>query len=413
MKLLTFLGVAKYQETCYTWQDMEQTSRFAPVASCHFLKPDALIVFLTEDAEDQVFPDFRAALPDGLKIQPVPVPLGKDEQELWRIFEQVSSAVQPGEEVAFDITHGLRSFPLVGLLVAAFLRAGMDVSLKAVLYGAYDVGRVVSPGFTPMFDLSPMLSLLEWTTAADRFNRTGDARYLASLVESQRKDLALAAEGEPELLQEVGYLGNLAGALTSISQSLRLIRPHQAMEQIAGLPERTKKAEPALQRTATARPFSLVLDSIVQAYKPLAKTDPLSPENIRSTLAVERDMIHWFAEREQWVQSVSLAREWLVSWVMVHLGLTSITQLNARHRIESVVGSEANDFKVAKKMGRQGDPIFLANLPNAKDIFALWLELTDVRNDIDHAGMREDPGKPKDLINRIEGCIKQIDTLPL
>ena len=174
MKLLTFLGVSKYEETTYTWQDKEYKCRFAPLASCHFLQPEELIVFLTEDAQQQIFPEFRAEVPKSVRLRAVPVPLGKDEAELWQIFEQVSGAVQPGEEAAFDITHGLRSFPLVGLLAAAFLRSGLDVKLRAVLYGAYDVGKVVSPGHTPMFDLSPMLSLLEWAAAADRFNRTGD-----------------------------------------------------------------------------------------------------------------------------------------------------------------------------------------------------------------------------------------------
>ena len=105
--------------------------------------------------------------------------------------------------MAFDITHGLRLFPLVGLLAAAFLRSGLSVDLQAVLYGAFDVrDRGVTPNRTPMFDLSPMLALLEWSTAADRFNRTGDSRYLASLVSAQRKQLALLARGDPRLLEQ-------------------------------------------------------------------------------------------------------------------------------------------------------------------------------------------------------------------
>jgi CRISPR-associated DxTHG motif protein len=122
MKLLTFLGVANYQETTYTWQELDFTTRYAPAASTHFLKPDALTVFLTEEAEQKIFPDFRKVFPETLEIIPVPVPLGKDVPELWHIFDQVSGSVRPGESVAFDITHGLRSFPLIGLLAAAFLR---------------------------------------------------------------------------------------------------------------------------------------------------------------------------------------------------------------------------------------------------------------------------------------------------
>ena len=108
------------------------------MASFHFLRPSSIIVFLTEAAQHHVFPQFRSSLPPELSVLPVPVPLGANEQELWRIFDCVGNAVQPGEEVAFDITHGLRSFPLVGLLAAAFLRSGLNVS-NAVLYGEDEI----------------------------------------------------------------------------------------------------------------------------------------------------------------------------------------------------------------------------------------------------------------------------------
>ena len=414
MKLLTFLGVSKYEETVYIWRDKEHLSRFAPVASCHFLQPDQLIVFLTEEAEQQVFEELKANLPKHLDIRPVPVPLGKDDHELWQIFDQVTGAVSAGEDVAFDITHGLRSFPLLGLLVAAFLRSGLEVNVRAVLYGAFDVrDQNTIPHRTPMFDLTTQLTLLEWAVAADRFNRTGDARYLASLVKNQQKDLAIKAGKNPELLDQIGRLSNLAGALTSISQSLQLIRPYQAMEQIAGLGERIEKAHPGLEMAAAARPFSLLLESIVNTYEPLAQADPLNVGNLHQTLLVERNMIHWYVERERWIQAVSLAREWLVSWVMIQLGMVNITKLSARHRIENVVGGEANDFLNAKQTGQTFTPVFLASLQNVENILSLWLELTDVRNDIDHAGMRENPRKPEDLIQQIELCIDKINHLPL
>jgi len=168
MKLLTFLGIANYRETLYKWEGRGYRSRFSPLASCAFLEPEEIIVFLTADAERDIFPEFAREVPESVRVRPVSVPLGADEAELWHIFDLVAGCVSPGEEVAFDITNGLRSFPLLGLLAAAFLRSGLDVRLKAVLYGAFDVGRVLGNGETPMFDLTPMLALLEWSAAADR-----------------------------------------------------------------------------------------------------------------------------------------------------------------------------------------------------------------------------------------------------
>ncbi len=414
MKLLTFLGTGRYDETVYVLDTREQSARYAPVASCAFLRPDELIVFATKDAQDAHGDSLRAAV--SVPVTFVPIPLGANERELWEIFECIGNAVQPRDQVAFDITHGLRSSPLIGLLAAAFLRAGLDVNVRAVLYGAFDVGKVVSPGRTPMFDLSPMLALLEWANAADRFNRTGDARYLANLVERQRKTSALAAKGDPEQLRQIGALGNLASTLSKISQGVQLIRPRQVMEQVAGLSERVERARPAMERAASAQPFSLLLEHVIEIYKPLeqvAVPNDTVRTQVRQMLFTERTLIHWYAERELWAQAISLAREWFVSWVMFQLGVLNTTQLDARERISHVVGAEASDFIKAKQAEKPFTPIFLAAVPQVETVLALWNPLTDARNDVLHAGMRDEPGKPDDLIKQIKQHIETLDTLPL
>lgn len=413
MKLLTFLGVAKYQTTLYTWQGQEYESCFAPAASCAFLNPDTLIVFLTEDAREKIYPQFQEAIPAGVEIQPVPVPLGKDEAELWQIFYQVSTSVLPEEEAAFDITHGLRSFPLLGLLAAAFLRSGLDVHLKAVLYGAYDVGRVVSPGVTPMFDLTPMLALLEWSSAADRFNRTGDARFLASLINAQRKGLAAQADGDRDVLEQVGHLGNLAGALSNISQSLRLIRPEQTMELTAGLSQRVEKARPMLARSAQTQPFSLLLERVEQSYAPLGLAEPLARTNLAASIAKQREIILWYVKREHWVQAITLSREWLVNWFMMQRGILDLKDRGKRERIEGVINAEAYDLKTAQKNKTPFEPLFLGHLPHMKSALDLWNQLIDIRNDVSHAGMREQAKKPDDLIKLIRKTVRALQVLPI
>ncbi len=412
MKLLTFLGTGKNEETIYVLGEREHCAWYAPVASCAFLQPSELIVFATEDAESTHGNALRSSVT--VPVTLVPIPLGKDERELWQIFASIAANVQRRDEVAFDITHGLRSSPLLGFLAAAFLRAGLEVNVRAILYGAYDVGKIVSPGKTPMFDLSPMLGLLEWASAADRFNRTGDARYLATLVEKQRNTLARAAQGDHVALDQIGALGSLASTLSKISEGLRLIRPHQVMDQVAGLSERVERARPALERTAAAQPFQLLLNRVIETYQPLASPSATEPhDQARQTLEIERRLIHWYAERELWVQAISLAREWLVSWVMFHLGIVNITQRDMRERISDALGNEANDWVKARQAHQPFESIFFTKLPNVEQVLELWKPLTDARNDVLHAGMRSDPRKPEDLIEQIKKHITTLDMLAL
>lgn len=416
MKLLAFLGTGIYNETEYVWNGQAVISRYAIVASARFARANSAIIFATEEArqthEDPLREALQKVMPENSSANFVPVKRGETETELWSIFAQVAQAVQKNEEITFDVTHGLRSFPLIGLLAAAFLRAAFSIQLRHVFYGAFDVrDQSVTPHRTPMFDLTPLLTLLEWAVAADRFNRTGDARYFASLLREQQKRLALQAQNQPEHLAQIGKLGSLASALTNISQSLALIRPHLAMMQIANLPAQADAALPVLAEAEAVLPFRLVLDATLETYRPLGLADPFA--DTRRDLETQRQLIAWYAEREHWPQAVSLAREWLVSWVMAHLGMKNLTSLSDRHRIEGVVNSEAEEFLKAKTTGQVFQAVFLKSLPQVETVLGLWKSLTNVRNDIDHAGMRENPLQPQDLIEQVRNHINAINSLPL
>jgi hypothetical protein len=408
MKLLTFLGTGRYDLTCYHWNEHRYDTRFSPVASCSFLAPSELILFLTHEAEEQVLPEFRSEFSTDIPLCVVPVPLGRNEDELWEIFNQISAQVKPHEQVAFDITNGLRSFPLVGLMAAVFLHSALKVDVRHVFYGAFDVGRVTTPGMTPIFDLSPMLSLLDWSVAAERFNKTGDGRALSSLVSQQRKALAQAVG-----VEQAGALGNLANMIAEISRALSLIRVYRAMDMSAGLVQRIDRARPALSLMAATQPFQLLLDTVGNTYAPIGLADPEDPAQALHNLDTQRKMLAWYAEREHWVQAITVARELLVSWFMAYLGHFDFVEREKRESVEEVVNTEAHRWKNVRKLKGEYQPIFLASVPCLDEALSLWNDLVGVRNDVDHAGMRKNPLKPEDLVSQMETILKRIYALPL
>lgn len=416
MNLLTFLGTGKYKTVCYTWNGDELTTEFAPLASLHFLRAEALTVFLTEESHPR-FEELRQKTPPGVQVQAVKIPKGENEAELWDIFECIARHAPPKSEAAFDITHGLRSFPLVALLAAAFLRSGLDVRLRAALYGAYDVGKPheSNPDLlrVPMFDLTPMLSLLKWSAAADHLTHNGNARYLGALLRQQRKTLAQQVQGNHDALDQVGKLSNLGGALEGISQALSLIRPYDALKQCAGLAERTRLARPLLERAPATRPYLLLLENIQRAFEPLGLADADQPQNAWQALQKQRGMITWYVEREHWAQAVTLAREWIVSWVMAHLGRFNFARRAEREQVEGSINSEAHAFKTCRQTKQPFQTPSLAAVPCLENVLDLWNLLADVRNDLDHAGMSEAPRQAKDLIGQIKAVTQQIAQLPL
>ncbi|MCS7158706.1 MAG: TIGR02221 family CRISPR-associated protein, partial [Blastocatellia bacterium] len=157
MKALTFVGLGKYETAQYGYAGRIVESNLFPVALYEFFQPDQMIVFVTEQSRARYWDELCQKLAGKIEPEPVEIPWGSDPDELWTIFDRVVERVSEREEVLFDITHGFRSLPFVVFLAIAYLRAVKNVSVRGVVYGAFEAKD--SEGRAPVFDLSPFLSL--------------------------------------------------------------------------------------------------------------------------------------------------------------------------------------------------------------------------------------------------------------
>lgn len=402
MKLLTFLGVANYEETTYVWGEAEYTTRFAPAASCHFLKPNSVITFLTEEAQQKVFDDFKKSLPQDIEVNPQPVPLGSNQQQLWQIFQTVTDAVKPGDEVAFDITHGLRSFPLIGLLVAVFLRFGRNVSIKRILYGAFDVrDKAAQPPRTPMFDLTSMLILLEWAAAADRFAQTGDARPMAQLLDAGRSSSRTVKKARE--------------TLTSVSLAALLCQPFSLSESAERLEQDLQDAQVELNQPAL--PFNLLRQRVVEVFSAFAAK---GDKGLDKVLNAQLKLIEWYSHNNQLIQAMTLAREWMINAVIFRLG-NDFSDLNEQER-EKRYASAINSVERAARSNNSAASTNLNAESNwqklseedRERIQREWSEqeretlielsrgIQSVRNTLAHAGHKSNAMTPQKISKKAE-----------
>lgn len=410
MRLFTFLGTGKYEQTCYFLGSYQKITSYAPLASADFLQADEIVVFLTEQARQEQWDPFLKQANQEYKVQNQLIPLGESVDELWQIFDQIASQVQTGEIISFDITHGLRSSPLVGLLVAAYLHSGFDVDIHALHYGAYDVrDRTSSPHRTPIFDLSAMLKLLDWSLAAERFNRIGDSVALASLLELEKKEIALKSGGNKKSMAQYTPFSQLSTKLKDVSQSLNLIRTSQSMENAKLLTSQIASTAELLQKSPSTRPIAMLMQRIEETYHPIAIENQDPAEFIKRQFS----LINWYLDREQWAQAITTAREWMVNRFMFQLGLVDFSNRNLRERVEKVINSEAYEYRTAKSNKQNFNPIFLSHIPEIDVLLNLWNTITEIRNDIDHAGFRENARSSSDLIKNIKKLIPQMRQLTL
>ena len=423
--LLTFLGTGRYETVTYTWQGKAaQPTNLFPIAANELFAPERVIVFVTEAAEqyhppkgekcptcNQVLPDpkeersyieqLREQLGDALIVTRIPD--GRSESELWKIFDQVVGAVEQGDTVILDITHAFRSIPMIVFAGAAYLRRTKSVTFKHVIYGAFEARDKEKRA--PIFDLTPLVDLLDWLNGAEFMLRRSDAILLAERLEQTHQRIWSGSAGD-ELPRKLQSLGR---ALSNLSQALHLARPRDVMKAAHSLIQLLNAVEPEVERWA--KPFGVILEQVRSEAAKFArdKPDQLDKENLQKQLV----LIKHYLNKGLIMQAVSLAREWIVSWVA--LQRDEGDWLDERYRefvIEEGLGAAAK--RLQPKVNVEV-PKWFDELPESERIAKEWDWITKLRNDVAHCGMRRNAAdinsikrRAEEIPQRLEGLLENV-----
>jgi CRISPR-associated DxTHG motif protein len=371
MIVLSFAGTGKYQQTEYVWANHQphNTTLFQS-ALRHWFPEAHLIILESEGARNTNGEQARQEIPNAKFIE---IPIGKSDAENWEIFNTLVSLLPSPTQLVFDITHGFRSMPILAMLVISFLRTAKHVELKYLLYAAFETG--VTP--TPVFDLAPFVTMLDWANATSRFLETGDARKLKPLIREQ----------QPAPLNKVAdKLEKLSAAIT-LNRATEIAQFSQDVTTEIGT-ARTTKWEDRHQ------PFQLLLDRIEQGIKPLAV-----PEHAPATdvLASQYNLIFWYANRDHFAQAIELAREWMVSVCGWKRNGFYSTDKNERKTAEDWLGAQANLLRSKTTVSVEWQAFIVA-----------WNNLYQLRNDIAHFGMNDQPTPTTKLPGNIKAALKQL-----
>lgn len=387
MKLITFLGTNKYVPTTYQWMQWTAKTRLFPLALQQWLKPSETFVFLTQAAaEHENWSELNAA------TSPTPVPIddGADTAGLWRIFDSVVQQVQPDDELVIDITHGFRSLPMLGLLVAAYLKTAKNVTIKHLLYGAYEA-RDVERDVTPVFELTSFLSLFDWMIAADHFVRTGYGNPLTDLL----------AESD-------GVVGELSQSILSLSEGLQLLRPNSVADSAATLGVNVQRAKSDVARSVP--PLATILDGIAREYGQFSHKEGGLREKLYSQLC----MVEWYYQRGQFVHALSLAREWLPTLLCVHFNADVMDKREREDMELLLAGGKLKDPKTGDTRKESPRLNEWNSVPANSKLRQLWggtLNLANLRNDVLHAGFRKNAKEPVEIKFAVAAIVTELRSI--
>jgi CRISPR-associated Csx2 family protein len=386
---ISTLGTNNYTEVLYRFQDGQEVRSSYPIHALvqrSGIKIDRTIVLLTDKAREKNWELMQLFLMDHAEtageIRDVTIKDGANSTEIWEIFETVASEVPENADLYIDITHGLRHLPMLLVMAAAYLRVAKNVKIKSISYGAFELGKRQDNLIVEcdVFDLLPFVTLFDWASATQMFQRTGNASQLAELLRQTGETL-----GDDAAKQ----INPVADQLDHITLALEVARPEEAMQAAAqlrvGLDESSARIQPY------AKPFALLKGLLNRAFERISLPSERA-DSLGDRLHRQRDLIKWYLQRGRIALASILSREWLLSRFMQNTGMRDVD----RQRTEMA--------KRLDDLGRNAPPM-------QTRIREVWRKFRAVRNEIAHAGQDKQPMTAVQIRQEVDKAVKELDRL--
>ena len=424
---LSVLGTNDYLTCNYLHGDKEIANvRFVQEATIQMLcrgwsGKDRIVIFTTEKAYQSNWLDGGhtdkitgkpkqcmglkqciSALGLSCKIDNRVIPDGRSEEEIWELFRIIEAEIPVEGEVFVDITHSFRSLPMLVMVALNYAKTTKRIRIGGIFYGALEVlGDITTVSMmpteerlVPIFDLSAFDQLLDWAVGIDRFISSGDARFVGQLAQNSVKPILARTQGRDETAFKIQKMGSHLSAFTEVLSTCR----GQKIKEVCGALKRDL-SEYSPSEHATA--FDPLIDRIKDHMS------KFNGEHVSDGLQAVR----WCLGHNLIQQRFTLLLETIITAVLLSIE-ADIMDRNARMAVTGAasvlqrgVPDKEKDLKdqfyVQSKMYlgkniRLVDPI---------------TQLVSLRNDLNHAGWRNNAFKPQQFRTKLEHLIDTIEPI--
>ena len=238
---------------------------------------------------------------------------GKDETELWGNFDkflQISTHLEPNDEIHLDITHSFRSLSLMSFIMSEFISnaSGRELNIQGVYYGMLEYSGE-NNGITPIVNLAMFFKLLRWSKAIRELKTYGNAKEILTLLKQD--------EGEKANIFE-----NFTNALS--------------MSDIVSLKDATSdlKTEISFFKESKNKIYNLISDDLEKFIKML---------NVNSLSLRQYRMAKWYCENQNYALSYVMLSEAVISAVAEESGLNAKDQYE-RQKAKNILKNRKDDI---------------------------------------------------------------------
>lgn len=399
MHLFAFLGTGRYSACRYELENSESpwvspSVRYIQTAVALSLGDElgAVTIFATSQAQETHSASLKAEFADfGLEIplQFVDVPTGMNSNEMFELFEILNDKIGDSPRVVFDITHGFRSQPLMGLMILNYLRATRpQLIIEDIVYGAFDLNDYrqndESPELTyPIVSLKPLWELNEWAAAFRTFQQTGDARALTDKANQTHNS---------HVKKRLGQDGPIEGRFPKLKTYANTLSKWQRQMDLCAIPslfdEQGKGVTSGYLHQISTEDWDELSDTVGRFMRPLrtmvAETvEPMIADDWFSIDGLEAQLkiLEWLKEHGRHQPFLTIAREWLGLLIALAIGkpaqagdsLVGLMAAYASRQYDPKKDSKGDRIELARRISEIfGDDIKIAS------------DITNTRNGVNH-----------------------------
>jgi len=401
--LFSFLGLNEYLPCYYTFGGKKASfSRFTQTAMYELFREDKqmdVVLFLTKEAKVKNWFDSKdrdGNFQEGLQstfhriapeanVKLVEISKEQDEEGNWKLFDTILKEVHHGDTIYFDFTHSFRSIPLLSLIVINYVRLVKNAKIGKLVYGWFEsLGPLFEvkkmpheKRLAPIVDMTNMMTLLDWTNGVSQFEQTGDASFIKELSHSQMSSIMKHQSSQEEKKKAI-VLNKLAIQLEYVGRCMQTSRSLQIMDEIQRLRELLEESKQF--ESGAIKPLIPLLNKIEEKYKGFT-------EESSSNYA---QMADWCYDNG-WIQpAYTLLQENAITLICEVHNIDANDE-KRRQDISSAIrimleGIEEEKWRVRDK---QFTKQMVQNLTPYRKILSPFNNITDYRNDINHAGTKQ------------------------
>ena len=333
----------------------------------------------------------------GFSFEGVSIPDGKDENEMWEIFETLYNLLEESDELYFDLTHSFRYLPMLVLVLGNYAKFLKSAKVCSITYGNYEA-RDPETNVAPIVDLLPLSSLQDWTFATADFLENGHADRLVALSD---KSLDPLMRNEETRTDDTKRLRSFVNNLKNYSLELQTCRGLDIIN--ASTIEKVKSDINALHTIVIPQ-----IQPVLEKVQSSVDRFQVSGEVMNAFKAAQLCY-----ENQQYQQATTFLEEGIISFFCQRHGI-KLEDRNKRELVTSALfitklGVPREEWKVDNE-GLYGLLEEILRDPMMKDgtLLRTFLSCAELRNDYNHCGMRQSILKPQKIKERIK---QQLDTI--